>query len=313
METKRKGRLLLVLFGLFVSVAAAQVSPQIQGAGAPSNPCGNGGQDYVDQTNHVLYHCPSAGANWVNIGLGNTSSSTGAQFTATGPGPALSQTEETDPGAPGANISSLYANSIYQRWVVYNHNAGPKVLGTWMVTTPGGLQYGGASQINGINTEALFSGNASGTGFFSENASGVPAWVASTQLSSVFAVHMCGGTVGATNATAYFFWPTQFSMTTCTSSTGQTELPVGITATASLLQVTAGTACTSAATAVTLYKNGSATALSVTGLNVTAGTVVKDTTHTVPFLATDSYSIRVVTGQATETCANLRALVYITQ
>jgi hypothetical protein len=48
----------------------AQVSPQIQGAGAPSNPCANGGQDYVDQTNHVLYTCPSAGSNWVNRGIG---------------------------------------------------------------------------------------------------------------------------------------------------------------------------------------------------------------------------------------------------
>lgn len=53
----------------------AQVSPQIQGAGAPANPCNNGGQQYVDQTNHVIYSCPSSGSNWVNIGLGQTTGS----------------------------------------------------------------------------------------------------------------------------------------------------------------------------------------------------------------------------------------------
>ena len=67
----------------------AQVSPQIQGAGAPSNPCNNGGQQYVDQTNHVLYSCPSSGSNWVNLGLGQGTSSgftnNGTQLTASLP------------------------------------------------------------------------------------------------------------------------------------------------------------------------------------------------------------------------------------
>lgn len=54
----------------------AQISPQISGAGAPSNPCFNGGQQYVDTTNHVLYACPSNGANWVNISLGNLTNPT---------------------------------------------------------------------------------------------------------------------------------------------------------------------------------------------------------------------------------------------
>ena len=59
----------------------AQVSPQIQGAGAPSNPCNNGGQQYVDQTNHVIYSCPSSGGNWVNIQLGQA---TGTGFSNNG-------------------------------------------------------------------------------------------------------------------------------------------------------------------------------------------------------------------------------------
>ena len=108
----------------------------------------------------------TASAQIVNVG--STSS-----YTATGPGAALTQPEIADPGAPGANTSSLYANSIYQRWVVYNHNAGPKVLGTWMVTTAGGLQLGGSTQVNGINTEVVVAGNSSGTGFFNESSAGV--------------------------------------------------------------------------------------------------------------------------------------------
>lgn len=63
---------LILLFTLFLSLPLfAQVSPQIQGAGAPTNPCTNGGQQYVDTTNHVLYGCPSSGSNWANLGLGN--------------------------------------------------------------------------------------------------------------------------------------------------------------------------------------------------------------------------------------------------
>jgi hypothetical protein len=62
---------LLLGIAAFAIPAHAQVVPQIQGAGAPSNPCANGGQQYVDQTNHVLYGCPNSGGNWVNLGLGN--------------------------------------------------------------------------------------------------------------------------------------------------------------------------------------------------------------------------------------------------
>ena len=63
-------RLLLAL--LLVTPAFAQVSPQITGAGAPTNPCYNGGQQYLDTTNHILYNCSVPGQNWVNIGQGNT-------------------------------------------------------------------------------------------------------------------------------------------------------------------------------------------------------------------------------------------------
>lgn len=62
----------LLLFLLLVTCGAiAQVSPQIQGSGAPTNPCYNGGQQYYDQTNHILYNCSIPGQNWTNIGVGN--------------------------------------------------------------------------------------------------------------------------------------------------------------------------------------------------------------------------------------------------
>lgn len=66
----------LLIFLLFPMGLFAQVSPQITGAGAPTNPCFNGGQQYVDTTNHVIYNCSVAGSNWVLIGLGNISNNT---------------------------------------------------------------------------------------------------------------------------------------------------------------------------------------------------------------------------------------------
>jgi len=69
----------LLLAGVLAVVAAfpapAQIQPQIQGAGAPTNPCQNGGQQYFDQTNRVLYNCSVPGQNWVNIGIGNLTGS----------------------------------------------------------------------------------------------------------------------------------------------------------------------------------------------------------------------------------------------
>ncbi|MBV9179888.1 MAG: hypothetical protein JO356_01135 [Acidobacteria bacterium] len=65
----------LVACLLCIGYVFAQVSPQITGSGAPSNPCVNGGQQYLDTTNHVLYSCPSNGSNWANIQLGNAAGS----------------------------------------------------------------------------------------------------------------------------------------------------------------------------------------------------------------------------------------------
>lgn len=64
-------KLLLVLL-ICPALALSQQAAQTTGAGAPTNPCGVSGQDYVDTTNHVVYHCGTSGTNWVNTGSGST-------------------------------------------------------------------------------------------------------------------------------------------------------------------------------------------------------------------------------------------------
>lgn len=98
-------RKLLYLFVLLSGCALSQVSPQIQGAGAPSNPCMNGGQQYVDTTNHVLYGCPSSGSNWANLGLGNVQSA-GGTIASAASDPATCNTSDTN----GTN--NIYYNTV---------------------------------------------------------------------------------------------------------------------------------------------------------------------------------------------------------
>lgn len=85
-----------------------QAPTQITGAGAPSNPCGTGGQDYVDTTNHVIYHCSVPGQNWVNIGGGSSNSGgvsvTGA-VTAGHVATFASSTSIQDGGVPGTGTA----------------------------------------------------------------------------------------------------------------------------------------------------------------------------------------------------------------
>jgi hypothetical protein len=101
-------------------------------------------------------------------------------FNATGSGPAITQSEMADPGAPGAGIGSIYNNNAFLRWMVYNHNAGPKAIATWCATSAGALCYGGSSAVNGLNTETLLAGNSSGLGVLTETSAGVPAWIPAT-------------------------------------------------------------------------------------------------------------------------------------
>lgn len=129
--------------------------------------------------------------------------------------------------------------------------------------------------------------------------------------SGVEVVTTCTGTVGSANATAYIYYPAQASPSTCTASNlgaGNTEIIVKNPAVARHLSASSGTACTSAGTAVKLYKNNTATALVAVLGTAASGTWVSDDSDSVSFNAGDTYSVRIVTGQATETCANLKAV-----
>lgn len=95
----------LIAMGSCVSTKA-QVAPQITGSGAPSNPCYNGGQQYLDTTGHNLYNCPSSGSNWVNISLGNQTGSTGLAA--------------NSPGIPSANGNVFYLKNYGALFDVLN-------------------------------------------------------------------------------------------------------------------------------------------------------------------------------------------------
>lgn len=145
-------RKLILVFGLLCSVPwsvaqlAAQVAPQIVGAGAPANPCANGGQQYVDQTNHLIYACPSGGSNWALLGLGNLASNT---VTTTGS------------GAPAGNCpstSQVYVNTANgdfydcpipgSAWVKVSGAGGNLPSGTGVVRVDSSV--GSAGELSGV-------------------------------------------------------------------------------------------------------------------------------------------------------------------
>lgn len=114
----------------------------------------------------------------------------------------------------------------------------------------------------------------------------------------------CNAVVGTANTTSYVLAPSAAGTTACTSSTNNDpELPVACTA--QNLRVRAGAAGAQAGSGViTLYQNGSATSMTCT-LGTTL--LCNDSTHTVAFAANDRWAIKVLTGQATDTTANIRA------
>lgn len=126
-----------------------------------------------------------------------------------------------------------------------------------------------------------------------------------TTSAALLIVGFCGGTIGTANATAYTLAPfAQGSAIGCALTT-TTEMPVPVACTAKNLFVvaqTGGAVGTSGAT--TVYKNGTATSLSAT---LGTGTTKNDLTHTVSFAQGDTISIRVTTGQASDTTASIKA------
>lgn len=115
----------------------------------------------------------------------------------------------------------------------------------------------------------------------------------------------CNGTIGTANATTYFVTPggTGATSTVCTM-TGGVEMPMPMACTAKNLYVSVGTAGSAAgSTLVKLFVNGSGSTLTCTA---GTATTCNDTTHTVAITAGQGWSIRVTTGQATDTTANIR-------
>lgn len=119
----------------------------------------------------------------------------------------------------------------------------------------------------------------------------------------------CTGAVGTGNGTTYILTPGPTTTAVCTN-TAVVENPIAITGTAKNMYASVGTACTTGTSGAKLYKNGTVTALIVTGLSDTA--VHSDTSDTVSFTAGDTWSVRFLANQATETCANARVQFQIT-
>lgn len=116
----------------------------------------------------------------------------------------------------------------------------------------------------------------------------------------------CNSAVGTSNGAVYMLFP--FSKATaslaCTSTTAQ-EMPVPVPCTFKNMYVKASAAGGAAGSGLMqLFKNGSASGITCT---LGTGTSCNDTTHTVSMAVGDTYSVRVTTGQASDTTADIRA------
>lgn len=115
----------------------------------------------------------------------------------------------------------------------------------------------------------------------------------------------CLGTIGTGNGSVYPLPPANSSQIGCTS-TQQVEPTMPFACTASHLYARTGTAGAQAGSGVVkVYKNNAATAITCT---MGTGTSCNDTSNSVTFAQGDLWSIRVTTGQASDTIANPRAM-----
>lgn len=118
----------------------------------------------------------------------------------------------------------------------------------------------------------------------------------------------CQGTIGTANGAAYVLSPVSNATNNACNITGSTaaaEIPMPVGCTAANLYVTSTVAGATAGSGIaSVYKEAVATAVTCT---LGTSTTCNDTTHTVTFTAGQRWSIRVITGQASDTTANLRA------
>lgn len=115
----------------------------------------------------------------------------------------------------------------------------------------------------------------------------------------------CLGTIGTGNGSAYPLPPANSSQIGCTS-TQQVEPPMPFACTAKNLYARSLLGGAQASSGIVkIYKNNAATAVTCT---MGTGTSCNDTTNSVTFAQGDLWSIRVLTGQATDTITNPRAM-----
>lgn len=133
------------------------------------------------------------------------------------------------------------------------------------------------------------------------NSSTLAATTAFVHISDM--VSFCTGTVGTSNATEYVLAPAATG-TACTG-TAKVEVPVSHACTLTKLYVKAGSnGATAGSGVIKVYKNTVATAITCT---LGTGATCNDTAHTVALVAGDSWGVTSLTGQATDTTANIKA------
>ena len=152
-----------------------------------------------------------------------------------------------------------------------------------------GTSYICASATNGL-TISIGSGNAFTPG----------------PSSSIFDV-MCGGSLGTSSGVAYIFFPANQNTTTCAASTfganaQEMTFPAGGTVQRLYCSSNGGG---NSADVVTFYHNNTSTSLSCA--IGTGASPAHDTTHTVTVAAGDTWSVRYVTGTASDGATGMRA------
>lgn len=175
---------LILAASLLAAPLSAQVDPQIRGAGAPSNPCANPGQMYVNTTNGDLYWChgdntwgliPNRGSNVVtgSVGSGAFSSSTaGTGF--------QDVTEIAAPANPAAGVDRLYTNSTTHVLSCLT-SGGANCLSTGGTVTSASFAGGLISVATATSTPAFtVAGTSGGIPYFS----GASTWASSGALTA---------------------------------------------------------------------------------------------------------------------------------
>lgn len=122
----------------------------------------------------------------------------------------------------------------------------------------------------------------------------------------------CSGTVGTGNATSYVLQPAIGTGTGagCNQLTSnEVEPSLGVACTIKNLRVAAGAAGAVAGSGLVRFRKNGAFAGGQPNCTLGTGTSCTDLSSTVSMVATDTWSIEVITGQASDTTAGVKAVV----